>query len=210
MVALLVYHKNVFNLYPHQWIQQFKNSILLQRFKDFDIFEINYGGGEERIFQQSKFESIEMPTFVHALNHLIEKAMLAGYTCLCNSNVDDSYAVNWLYRSVPLIESEEYDVVASNFSLKYEPPINKPPKKHYFAGLDIKKELENNHNIIGHPGVCYSKRFWENNRYVPEEQPEEDMKLWQRSIDNFKFTILPDFLFTHRIHENAVCRSQNR
>lgn len=209
MVGVLCYHRNLNKLYPQSWIDDYRSSILLQTYKNFVVMEMNYGGTEERIFSNSIFESVEMPTFVHALNYLLDKSFNAGFTCVGNTNCDDILHSEWLSIQVPLIEAG-LDIVSSNFSLKYEKPINKPPKYHFFDKLNLKKELAKDHNIIGHPAVCYSRRFIKENRYIPEEQPYEDMKLWQRTIDNYKFKIVPEHLFIHRVHENAVCRSDNK
>jgi len=209
MVALLCYHKNLTKLYPKKWIDDYRSSILLQTVQDFFILEMNYGGGSERIFSNSIFQSEEMPTFVHALNDLLD--ICAGSECdaVFNSNVDDIYMRDWMQVQMPYMK-DGYDVVGSNFSLKYEKPIIKPPKYHYFDKLNIKKELDKDHNVMGHPGISYSKSFIKENRYVPEEQPYEDMKLWQRTIDKYNFKIVPEHLFIHRIHDNAVCRSDNK
>lgn len=204
--ALLCYHKNADVLYPPKWINQYRGTILNQTYKDFAIFEINYGGTNYRLFPNSFFESVEMPTFIHALNYLLDKCFFGGYECCANTNVDDFYDLRRLEKQIPFIE-QGYDIVSSNFCLVKD---DRTIICHYFDKLDIKAELNKKNNIVGHPAVCYSKNFWEHNRYIPDEGPFEDMKLWERSIDKFNFIILPDFLFSHRIHDNAVCRSNNK
>ena len=72
-IGLICYHKNIDTLYPKKWIEEFKNSIDSQTYKDFIIYELNYGGGEQRIFPNSLFESKEFPTFVHGMNYLLDK-----------------------------------------------------------------------------------------------------------------------------------------
>jgi hypothetical protein len=50
-----------------------------------------------------------------------------------------------------------------------------------------------------------SKKFWEGNRYVPDEIPREDLLLWKRAVNNgYKFYIHPDELLFYRLHENQV------
>lgn len=168
---------------------------------------MNYNGDNYRIFEHSYFESVAMPTFVHALNYLLDKVFSGGFDCAFNSNVDDTYSSEWIEKMLPCVKLG-YDIVSCNFHLFNEGGVY---HTHYFDKLNIKKELEKNHNVICHPSVAYSKRFWGNgNRYIPEEQPYEDRELWKRSIKNSNFIIIPDHLVYHRVHDNAVCRSNNK
>lgn len=205
-IALLVYHSNIENLYPKEWIEEFRRSIINQTYQDFVILEMNYGGDEFRIFETSAFESVKMPTFVHALNYLLDKSFGSGYKFAFNHNVDDIYSHERIEKQLPYLEAG-FDIVSANFSLLQDSKII---KEHEFHNLNIVKELSVNHNCLCHPLIGYSKQFWENNRYVPEQMPLEDMMLWQRSVNKFKFIILKDNLLLHRIHSNAVCRSDNK
>lgn len=205
-VALLAYHKNINTLYPKEWIEEYKQSILNQTAKDVSIFEQNYGNDNYRIFDNSYFESVPMPTFVHALNYLIKKVLSGGYDGIFNTNCDDYFSLDRIEKQLFFIE-QGYDIVSSNFSLVQDGVII---KTHSFEKLDLALELSNNHNPICHPVVGYSRNFLLNNSYVPEQQPLEDMMLWQRTVKKYKFIILPDVLCYHRIHDNAVCRSENR
>lgn len=205
-VAVLSYHKNAETLYPDKWILEYRFSILNQSYKDFDIVELEYGGGSFRVFDKSNYHSKDFPSFVHGLNYLLDSLFFMGYDCVANTNLDDFYSLDWLAKQVKYIEAG-YDLVSCNFCLVKEDKII---KTHSFHKLDLKHELASNHNIICHPAVCYSKNFWEKNRYVPEQLPLEDMMLWQRAIKNSRFIILPDVLLYHRLHENSVCQSENR
>lgn len=207
MIAVIVYHKNIFSLYDREWIDMFKYSIVYQTRKDFVIYELNYGGGEERIFENSVFQSIEMPTFVNAMNYLLDQAFELGATCAFNTNTDDFFSLNRIERQMRCIELG-YDLVSSNFSLVRDGKIT---HTHEFHLLDIKEQIEKWHNIIGHPVVAYSKSFWEKNGpYDPDQVPLEDLKMWQKGIENSEFIILPDVLLYHRLHDQSVCKSQNR
>ncbi len=77
-VIMLVYHKNVFSVYKKHWIDSFVDSVLNQTYKEFVIMELNYGGGEERLFENSLYESKLLPTFVDAMNYSIENALSVG------------------------------------------------------------------------------------------------------------------------------------
>lgn len=203
---LLCYHKNVYSIYNREWVETFKQSILNQHYQDFEIVEINYGGTEERIFDSSIYESKPMPTFIHAMNYLIEKCLDEGADCVGNLNCDDIYSFAWLETEMPYIE-KGIDIVSCNFSLIKD---NVQILEHRFDELNIKEELSKNHNPVCHPAVIYSKKFLENNRYVPEEIPLEDLLLWKRTIDKYQFKIVPENLLYHRLHNNAVCQSNNR
>lgn len=207
-VALMSYHKNLYNIYPVEWIEQYRDSILNQTFQDFEIYETNYGKGVGLVFWRSNLETKEFPTFVDCMNWMLDYLFNEkGYDVVANTNVDDIYHHQWLEKSISKIK-EGYDLVSCNFELFNEKGIY---HKHQFEKVDIEHELTINHNPICHPGVLYSKRFWTNgNRYIPKEIPYEDLFLWRRAIKNSKFIILPEHLVLHRVHDNAVCRSQNR
>ncbi len=206
MIAVIVYHRNIFQIYEPEWIRMFKESILNQTRMDFVIYEINYGGSGERLFQNSLYYSMILPNFVHAMNFLIDKSFEDGATVVYNTNCDDHFSLERIEKQQPYIDIG-YDIVASNFCLVKDSEI---VHTHKFDQVDIKSELNRGHNVIGHPVVAMSKSFWGKNRYDPEEVPEEDIKLWQRAIHNSSFIILPDMLLYHRIHSNSVCQSQNR
>lgn len=201
--AVICYHKNIKSIYPSKWIEEYKNSILKQTYTAYDLFELNYGGGEERIFEHSNYESKEFPSFVYALNYLLE-SLRNDYDCIFNTNSDDTYSLDRFEKQLPYIENG-YDIVSANFSLVEDDKII---KTHAFDKLSIELELSNNHNCICHPVIAYSKNFLMNNRYVPEQQPLEDLMLWQRSIKKNKFIILPDVLCYHRLHEQSVCQNE--
>lgn len=196
--AVIVYHKNLSKIYPKEWIEKFKESILNQTFQDFDILELNYGGTEERIFENSKYESIEMPGFAYAMNYLLDKC--CEYDCVFNTNADDWYSEDRFERQLQLIRNG-YDIVSSNFSLVKK---DKVVLTHEFDKKKIAIELKRDHNVLCHPVIAYSKRFLEEERYVPEDVPFEDMNLWKRTVSKYRFIILPDVLCFHRLHEKSV------
>lgn len=195
--AVIVYHKNLYQ-YPQEWIDRFRESIRNQTYKDFDIIELNYGGGEERIFDDSIFESIKMLSFPHAMNYLFDKCK--DYDCVFNTNCDDYYSEDRFEIQIGLIR-QGCDIVSSNFSLVDDDNIK---LTHRFEEKNIDRELSKNHNVICHPVVAYSKRFINKERYNPEEIPFEDMKLWQRTVRDYGYIITPEVLCFHRLHKNSV------
>ena len=206
-VAVLAYHKNLKSIYPDDWISRYYSSIKAQTFQGFEIYEFNYGGDNERIFENSFFESFPYPTFVHALNYLLDKVFSGGYDVVFNTNVDDHYREDWMELLLADVK-RGYDLVSCNFCLFRDRSIF---KYHQFHKLDILKELEKGHNPVAHPAVAYTKKFWEENRYDPNEIPFEDLELWKRALKSgSKIFINEQNLLFHRIHSNAVCRSNNR
>lgn len=206
-IALLSYHKNINEIYPSKWIEQYRDSIQDQTYQEFEIFELNYGGGNERIFQHSYFESHSYPSFIDALNYLLDKVFSSGYDVAVNQNCDDWYRGDFVERLL-VDMNKGYDLVSCNFCLVKDDRIF---KYHRFDHLDIEAELDRGHNIIAHPACCYSRSFWEENRYNPYEFPTEDLELWKRAIKSgSKFYINPENLLFHRIHNQSVCQSSNR
>lgn len=206
-LCLICYHANITAIYKPAWVEQFWESVIRQTYNDFTIYEVCYNGKKDRIFQNSIYESIVLPSFIDAMNYLIEKALADGADIIGNLNCDDIYHRDWIKTELPFIKYHGFDIVSCNFSLMDNNSIF---HVHQFDKLDIKKELENNHNPVAHPSVLYSRRFLENNKYDPQQFPYEDMMLWQRTIDEYKFKIVPENLLYHRIHENSVCKSENR
>lgn len=204
-LAVLCYHKNLLQ-YPKEWIEQYKQSILQQTYKDFTIVEIDYGGGQNRIFENSLWFSLELPTFVHSMNYLLDFCFSNGYDFVGNTNADDWYTLNRLERQMKYTK-HGYEIISSNFSLVENGRIT---NTHRFHRMNILEELSHDHNIVCHPCVIYSKEFWKKHRYKPSEIPVEDLKLWKRAIYSSKMIILEDVLCFHRIHPQSVCKSDNR
>lgn len=199
MAAVIVYHKNL-EIYPKEWIFQFRNSILNQTVMP-KVYECDYGASGERIFPNSVYFQKKFSTFNHCQNFLLDWAFKDNDRVF-NSNVDDYYAPQWMETEL----KQNYDIVSCNFSLVKSDKI---VHQHKFNFLDIKKYLNASHNIIAHPAVLYSSNFWNKYRYIPEEIPYEDMKLWQRALKDCTFYICEENLLYHRIHENMVSAKSN-
>jgi hypothetical protein len=60
-------------------------------------------------------------------------------------------------------------------------------------------------NVIAHPCVGYSKKFWNNNKYL-DEIPFEDFNLWKRTINEYNFKIHNDILLYYRIHNSQITK----
>ena len=147
-------------------------------------------------------------TFVDSMNYLLDEAFESGCDYVFNTNIDDYFAVQRIERQLHFL-NQGYDIVASNFHLVKDGTVY---HSHRMNEQNIGLELERGNNPIGHPVVAYSRKFWENNKYNPEEIPAEDLKLWQRAYKTgSKFIIMPDFLLFHRVHNQSVCQNpENR
>lgn len=206
-IAMLSYHKNANKIYPEQWIKQYKYSVMNQTYKDFDVVEANYGNDDYRIFENSIYDNVPTENFVFTLNRLLDKCFFElGYDFVFNSNCDDFFSDDRIEKQLPYLE-RGFDIVSSNFCLLKDNVI---VRYHKFHEMDIAQQLANNHNVVCHPSVGYSRRFWESHRYRPEQLPLEDLMLWQRAIGNSRFVILEDNLLFHRLHNESVCQSTNR
>ena len=129
------------------------------------------------------------------MNFLFEKAGRWDYDYIAGTNVDDYYALNRLEKQIEYAK-QGYDIISSNFSLVRNDKI---VLEHKFDKLNIKNELQKNHNPLCHPVIMYSRKFIENERYDPAELPVEDRELWKRTIDKYRFVILPENLCYHRV-----------
>lgn len=207
-IAVISYHKNIDSIYPKKWIEEYRGSMLNQTCKSFDIFECDYGGDSKRIFNSPYYMSKGFKTFVDCMNFMITHCFESGYDYVFNTNVDDVYPLYRLERQL-LFLSKGYDLVSGNFTLIDE-DSNVIHTHDNFHKLNLRRELNRNHNIVAHPAVAYSKYFWHQNRYDASQIPYEDLKLWQRSVTQKKMLILKENLLFHRIHNNSVCKSENR
>lgn len=214
-VCCIIYHKNAFQIYKPEWIDMCINSILKQTHQNFDIFELNYDNQEESVFkvrpERHTFLKKKCINFIEGMNFLLDKIFNElNYDCCFNVNLDDYYALNRFERQLMYINAG-FDLISSNLSYVNEDSNIVENKK--FHHLNIRKQLIENHNIIAHPVVCYSKKFWQGcGKYDPKEIRHEDLLLWKRTINSeqkFRFHIINEYLLFHRIHENKVSTSNN-
>jgi hypothetical protein len=212
-IGVIFFHKNIKNIYKERWIKKSIESILNQTYQDFKIYEINYGEENNSIvkeffpdFNNLDFYFSSCSDHAKAMNFILDRAFEDGCDFVFNTNLDDYYDSSRIEKQlVKLIEG--YDIVSSDFC--YIEELNGEDtvtfNKNIKSDTDIKLNLDRGHNVIAHPVVAYSKKFWENNRYLPEEIPSEDLNLWKRSINSgFTFCILDDVLLYYRLHQNQI------
>jgi hypothetical protein len=209
-VATIFYHKNIKYIYKKEWIDDCVNSIINQSFKDFSIYELNYGDDKFSLINEYDIENehhsyqIKFDNHAEAMNFLLDECLLDGVDVVFNNNMDDYSDVKRFEIQLEKIK-EGYDLISSNFKyIDIDSKFIRDMKMSHH--LDYSSELSKGHNIIAHPSVCYSRNFLENNKYIPGEIPEEDLKLWQRSVNKQKFYICDEFLLNYRIHDNQVTK----
>jgi hypothetical protein len=198
-IALISFHKNI-GRYPEEWIDLYKESILNQTYNHFDIFELNYGGGEERIFENSEFISTELKDHAEAHNFLLSHCFEMGYDAILNTNVDDYYPLDRVEKQIREFDPE-ISVLSGNYTSFSEE--RREISTTSFHMMDIEKEFLKNHNIISHPSCGYSRKILEYKESLVSEQiPSDDFQMWKRLLNKgAKFKILPDVLMFYRISE---------
>lgn len=197
MTAVVIYHKNI-SRYPKKWIDDFVLSIQQQRVESFDVLELNYGGETNSIYPDSKFFSLVMKDHAEAHNWILRKGVELGYDYLFNTNVDDFYHHERLFRQIPYLK-EGYDVVSSNMT-QIDAENRMIREDILFSNMGILEHAQKNHNIIAHPACAYSRNFVENSGLLKSEEiPKDDFELWKRSFGKFRFAIVPYTLLFYRI-----------
>jgi hypothetical protein len=214
-IALISFHKNL-DRYPNQWITDYRDSILSQTYKEFDVFEMDYGGGDgEWIFQDSDKDMFSFPGITHADAHmiLVKKCIALGYDLVLNTNVDDIYPS----RRVEL-QAESYNpdiAVSSGNYLLFEGSIQNIRGSAIFAQHgqphpDLAGNFARGNNIIAHPACAYTRKFVEYcdlncDGLRTSEIPTDDFRLWQRMLAaGERFNILPEVLLFYRYHQNKA------
>lgn len=207
---IILYHSNIQKIYKKKWINKSIFSLLNQTYSDFNIYELNYGGdnysvlNEFKIKQNKKFWSEKKKNYATAMNFLLDEACENEYDAVFNVNLDDFYDHTRFAKQINLIENG-FDVISSDFCYVKENPKGDDEIIHHMNICkhgDVSFNLEKNHNVIAHPCVCYSKNFIINNRYDDNLTPTEDLNLWKKTCNKFKFNIINEELLFYRRHGN--------
>ena len=215
LCGIIIFHKNIFEIYNPIWINKCLDSIFSQTFQNFSILELNYGSDDTSIILNNHnkpyhYWNIPMKNHVYAMNFLLDKAFNElNYDIIFNINLDDYYDPTRFEKQIPYIVDKNYDIVSSDFKLIEEGndivQQLQVGKKYYNNDL-IKMMLLRKQNIIAHPCVAYSKNFWlKMKQYSVNDIPVEDMKLWQSALkQGLQFKIIPEFLLYHRLHGSQI------
>lgn len=234
--AVIFFHKNILKLYKKHWIDKCVDSILNQNYQEFDIFEINYGNEdfsvlENKILRNKNhfFYKENFPTHVEAMVYLLNKCFVElDYEYVFNTNLDDYYKPQRFEKQIECGEKgyvlssslwnyfrEDIDFEEINFKeFNFENLKIKGEK--YATFKSVKNRLNNQHNVINHSGVCFSRKFWEgydihgNKLRYRNDKPFEDLTLWMRAINNdYLLTVINENLITYRLHENQIGNNSN-
>ena len=236
--TIIIYHKNALTFYKHEWLIKCLDTIENQTYKKFDIFEISYGNKPEEQSIVKYFKKLqnhklfyfqkEMKDHSYALNFLLNKVFLENNYDYCfNINIDDYYDLTRFENQIKIIKKLNYDAVSSQ--MIYINEKNKEIKKikHLAYTFNKKENMEKqiikeqkfirknfiqNHNIIAHPCVCYTKRFWELVGPYPNKVPREDLILFKRAAlnNNIKIHVSKKFLLYYRIHNSQTMSNERK
>jgi len=201
-VAVIIFHANIFKVYPAQWIAECLESLNNQTFKGCKVFGINYGNTDMIKLAEGEYH-LPMPNHVFAENIAIDIAYNAGYDYFFIVNLDDVYYPERIEKQVAKL-NEGYDLVSTDFIRTHED--GRPTILLKMSALDFDKEAKRGHNIICHSGVCFNRRFWEKCRYFDVNGiPTEDFTMWKKAHSlGFKFCVIDEVLMQHRTHGNNV------
>lgn len=202
-IALICFHKGAATRYPEAWLRAYAESIEAQSERA-DLYEVDYGGGEQRLLSGADWSSLDLPTHAHAQNWLLGLLFEhGGYDAVLNTNVDDVYAPNYVRVSRELLEGGA-DVSNGDFVLiDADGRVTHPPFQ--FHTRNFAQELESGHNVVCHPAVGYSRRLWEDGfRYDPSEIPFEDLRAWQRIVGTHCVCISHEVVVHHRVYDGSV------
>jgi len=239
--AVIIYHKNALNYCQHRWLKKCLDTIEKQTYQNFDVFEVTYGDKPDEQSIVKYFNKLQdkklfyfhepMPDHSYAMNFLANKVFAEGtsYKYCFNINIDDFYDLTRFERQIKIIKKLKYDLVSSNMWYVDEEDNVKlhlkhlahrfvstkkiPLKKQIELEQDyIKKEFLKNHNIISHPCVCYTRRFWRKVGPYKHIVPREDMLLFREAALNpdIKMHIAQKCLIYYRIHNTQTVSEESR
>ncbi len=208
-VCFIIYHKNVQNYNP-EWIKKCVESIQKQTYKEFEVFELDYGNTNTQIYPDSHFSTFELDNHALAHNYLLDEAFKLDFDYVCNVNVDDWFSLNRLEVQMKYMRAG-FDVISSNFyNIDSEGRLM---DQMWMSNLNLIEEANKGHNILAHPVLAYSRNFWTTcTKLDPDEVLFDYFKLWRRSFDSgndYKFAIAPEFLLHYRIHNGKVSKQNN-
>lgn len=195
---------------------------------------------------QSKFFKKDLKTHTEAMIFLLNYCFENGYDLVYNTNLDDYFDYNrFYYQYIDIISNKAllnsalwtqieqdqknpgcdrlFNMRNNTFfytqgKLKWLQNDFKNP--HFLEEIPyelIKIELNNHHNVICHPGVCFTKEFWNsfdkfgNKLRYRNDKPFEDLSLWMRAVqNNIKISIVNKHLINYRRHSKSICASVSK
>jgi hypothetical protein len=184
-IGVLFFHKNIYKICKEHWVDNCVKSVLNQNYKNFDLFEINYGGVYESIFDKFQdqieenghkhfFYAVDMETHTHAMNFLLNKCFHEmDYEIVFNTNMDDYYTPDRFEEQLYCIGqgykvcspmwiyfTEEVDFVEKE-KLVFNPGLLAiKDTSEYINQEEMQEQLDKNNNVLNHSGVCWHRDFW--------------------------------------------------
>lgn len=118
--SVIFYHKNIRSIYKKEWIDKCIKSILDQTYKDFFIYEINYGNDDfnfsdyfSKFGKKYKFFKKELNNHAEAMNYLLDKCLKDKIDVVFNTNMDDYYHIDRFEKQLEKIK-QGYDIISSD------------------------------------------------------------------------------------------------
>jgi hypothetical protein len=174
--------------------------------------------GTTRLFPDSVFEHRPMENHIYAMNFILDKAFI-NHDVVFNINLDDFYAYNRFERQLQEVK-KGYDIISSDFRTVIQRNQNNKHLKEFdfvdgkdavvgnmtMSVKNVKESQSRNHNIVAHPAVCYTRGFWERNKYYDVNRVgDEDFVLWKKAVaNNEKFFIVPEPLLYYRLSPSQI------
>ncbi len=207
-IGVIIYHSNLLSIYKKEWIDKCVDSIMDQTFQDYHIYELCYSVDKYQLFSGFNYKHVPMPNHIWGMNFILDWAFGDGCEIVFNINLDDIYHPARFEKQIKVIKSG-YDLVSSNIQyMEDKGGVDVLGQVFEFAKLNIHEEFNKKNNIIAHPACCYSKKFWETNKYYNNDSLGfEDMELWIRSLNNrAKIYIIDEVLLYYRISPKQTGR----
>jgi hypothetical protein len=225
--AIIIFHKNALTYYDNRWLKKCLDTIENQTYQNFDIFELDYSDSNPislikhfDVLKDKKLYHFHKPLKDHsyAMNFLFDKVFKKNYKYCFMVHIDDFYDLKRFEIQVKILKKFNFDMVSSNMYHVDENDniINKPNLSFKYKNFNIEpytkqrnKEVQYireqllmyNHNIIAHPSVCFTKKFWLIAGPYKHMVPIEDFDLFKRACrKNLKIHIINKFLLYYRMH----------
>lgn len=223
-LGVILYHADLHLIYKDRWVNKCLDSIKNQTIGGYTVYEMCYGETQTQLWEGSIYFCQKMENHIEAMNYLLDIAFGDGCDVVFNINLDDFYPTNRFSTQLRAINEGGHILCSSDFQLIYDRQDGKknpPPihmiyegtdleddyyQKKIMSGLHIGRELENGHNIVCHPSVAYTKKFWNLFRpYDVTKLGREDMVMWKKVIEyGESIHIIPEVLCYHRISDNQT------
>src|ERR1035437_5153614 len=190
-----------------QYILTSVNSILRQRYRNFELLIIDDGSDDNtealiRSLNSQKIRYIKLKHigFSAALNYGLKEAK---FDWVARMDADDIAFPDRLEKEVKLINKSSKDIIFSNavfFRNKKIQLLNTINTEKE----DLKKKIKLRGHIC-HPSVLYNRNFiLENGGYNEYLDHSEDHELWIRLLNKANFVHLNEFVLFMRIRDNSL------